>query len=50
MKQLIDEGYRLTYADALAFETATTTPLNARVSTGDVEANRLAVLARGRAQ
>lgn len=50
MKQLIDEGYRLAFADALAFETATTTPLNARVSTGDVEANRLAVLARGRTQ
>ena len=47
-KRLIDDGYGLPFGDALALEQARSRAANGRVSAEDVEARRMAVMARGR--
>lgn len=49
-KRLIDEGFAMNFGDGLAHETATSTPLNAAVSSAAVEQARAGVMARGRDQ
>ncbi|WP_088308640.1 enoyl-CoA hydratase [Novosphingobium sp. B 225] len=49
-KHLIDQGYRRSFADALAFEHNTSTSANGEVKAKDVEARRTSVMARGRKQ
>jgi enoyl-CoA hydratase len=49
-KRLIDDGYALPFGQAMAHEHATSSARNAEVSGGEVEARRLAVMDRGRAQ
>ncbi|WP_374524517.1 enoyl-CoA hydratase [Sphingopyxis sp.] len=47
-KKLIDDGYGLPFADALALERERSKAANSCVSADEVEARRLAVIARGR--
>lgn len=47
-KRLIDDGYALPFADALALEQERSKAANSRVSADEVEARRLAVIERGR--
>jgi enoyl-CoA hydratase len=49
-KKLINDGFALPFAEALALETERANARNANVAPETVEANRKAVLARGRAQ
>jgi enoyl-CoA hydratase len=49
-KKLIDEGYTMSFGDAMAHEHACSSAANARVSAEEVEARRLAVIERGRGQ
>ncbi|WRH76716.1 MAG: enoyl-CoA hydratase [Sphingobium sp.] len=49
-KKLIDEGYGMSFGDAMAHEHAYSSAANARVSAEEVEARRLAVIERGRGQ
>lgn len=49
-KKLIDEGYAMSFGDAMAHEHAYSSAANARVSAEEVEARRLAVIERGRGQ
>ena len=49
-KALIDDGYGLPFADALALEAERSTAANTRVAPEAVEQARLAVMARGRTQ
>lgn len=49
-KKLIDEGYAMSFGDAMAHEHACSSAANARVSAEEVEARRLAVIERGRGQ
>lgn len=49
-KKLIDEGYAMSFGDAMAHEHAFSSAANARVSAEEVEARRLAVIERGRGQ
>lgn len=49
-KSLIDDGYGLPFADALALEAERSTTANGRVSPDAVEQARLAVMERGRSQ
>lgn len=49
-KALIDDGYGLPFADAMALEAKRSTAANTRVAPGAVEQARLAVMARGRDQ
>jgi enoyl-CoA hydratase len=49
-KKLIDEGYAMSFDDAMAHEHAFSSAANARVSAEEVEARRLAVIERGRGQ
>jgi enoyl-CoA hydratase len=49
-KKLIDEGYAMSFGDAMAHEHACSSAANARVSAEEVEARRLAVIERGREQ
>ena len=49
-KRLIDEGFAMTFGDGLKHETATSTALNAQVSSAAVEQARIGVMARGREQ
>lgn len=50
MKKLIDEGFGLSFSDAMALEADVSTRNNSAVKPEDVEARRGAVLARGRNQ
>ncbi|SKB28400.1 enoyl-CoA hydratase [Sphingopyxis flava] len=47
-KALIDEGYALPFGEGMALEQARSTAANRMVSADEVEARRLAVMARGR--
>lgn len=49
-KRLIDEGFAMNLGDGLKHETATSTKLNAQVSSAAVEQARIGVMARGREQ
>ena len=49
-KKLIDDGYALPFGEAMALEHSTSSARNAQVSGDEVEARRLAVMDRGRAQ
>lgn len=49
-KALIDEGFKLSFADGLAHEHKTSSKLNAGVKPADVESRRGAVQARGKSQ
>ncbi|MEQ1518488.1 MAG: enoyl-CoA hydratase [Usitatibacteraceae bacterium] len=49
-KHLINQGYRRSFGDALAFEHNTSTSANGEVEAKDVEARRTSVMARGRNQ
>ena len=49
-KRLIDEGYALSFGAALAHERAVSSEANGQVSAEAVEANRRAVMERGRGQ
>lgn len=49
-KHLINEGYDRSFGEALSFEHAFSTAANSKVEAKDVEAQRAAVLARGRTQ
>ncbi|MET0181365.1 MAG: enoyl-CoA hydratase, partial [Caulobacterales bacterium] len=49
-KKLINDGFAMSYGDAIAHESKVTRPRNAAVSPADIEAARAAVIARGRAQ
>jgi enoyl-CoA hydratase len=49
-KALIDDGYGLPFADALALEAERSTAANSQVAPNAVEQARLAVMARGRGQ
>jgi len=49
-KKLIDDGYALPFGEAMALEHSTSSTRNAQVSSDEVEARRLAVMDRGRAQ
>lgn len=50
MKKLIDDGFGLSFADAMALEAKVSTGHNTEVKPEEVEARRGAVLARGRSQ
>lgn len=50
MKKLIDEGFGMTFDDALALEARISTAHNTEVKPEEVESRRGAVLARGRTQ
>lgn len=49
-KRLIDDGFALPFGQAMALEHSTSSSRNAQVSGAEVEARRLAVMDRGRAQ
>jgi enoyl-CoA hydratase len=49
-KRLIDDGFGLTFSDAMALEHHTSSERNSAVSAEDVEARRMAVMERGRTQ
>jgi enoyl-CoA hydratase len=49
-KRLIDDGYALPFADAMAHEARVSRAANRQVSAEEVEARRLAVIERGRGQ
>ena len=46
----LDDGYALPFGEAMALEHSTSSTRNAEVSGDEVEARRLAVMDRGRAQ
>jgi enoyl-CoA hydratase len=47
---LINDGFALTFGDAMALEHRISSQMNAALTPSAVEANRHAVLARGRSQ
>ncbi|HVK82207.1 MAG TPA: enoyl-CoA hydratase, partial [Verrucomicrobiae bacterium] len=49
-KRLIDEGFAMNLGDGRKLETATSSKLNAQVSSAAVEQARIGVMARGREQ
>jgi len=49
-KKLMDEGYGMNFADAMAFEARTSLAYNNQVTASDVEARRAGVIARGQRQ
>ena len=49
-KRLIDQGYSMSLSEGLSHEHSISSAANGRVSADEVEANRLAVMARGRSQ
>ena len=49
-KRLIDDGYAVPFGEAMALEHRTSSARNAKVNKAEVEARRMAVMERGRAQ
>ncbi len=49
-KRLIDDGYALTFGEAMAHEARVSTAANGRVNAEEVEARRMAIIERGRTQ